>query len=579
MSISGKKQIHNCMLFSNPGRSNGVLFLCWSSSDGWEATIINFMIPRADITTEDGEEASLFGVSLVFRRRLVTTSPASAPVARVQTHSPDVAVRSEPKFDATSSNSDTETEVGVNSDGRVVPRRVSIASVETPNGVNSDGSVVPRRVSITSVETPKRSNVGGLNSPIFNERLQERSWTERVSREMRDDDGSVTVGIALVSQRNVIFAMRETLVRLLRDFSRGPGETTTDVRECDTLVNILGNFAHQDVEPASLKCILEPFLRSASAPWLERPISAQKLAFEQLAGQQLIRSLPPVPLALLFLTALLEQKIVLSSSRRSILLSATVALQQLLRPLKWCHLIVPRVPAALAADLLQYPAPFILGMASEDPGNLDLIRELPNDVTLVDLDVGRVILAPSFAHNSEMGRGTPNNENTARALRSQVLYLAQSLGGVFGARMDAPTWLCDQPLLSNHDPSAVTEKPESEFDTLRSVCQSFLKELLAGTPSCCYWVEEGVEDAPAGTKSVSIEPTVLFDEDRFLHIKNQRQRNGFHPLLPTMTAGSESSPLALGLDDFDLVLEIFLRCQSMNGYVSSRQRDEMIFAL
>jgi hypothetical protein len=200
-------------------------------------------------------------------------------------------------------------------------------------------------------------------------------------------------------------------------------------------------------------------------------------------------------------------------------------------------------------------------------------------VTLVDLDVGRVILAPSFAHNSEMGRRTPNNEDTARALRSQVLYLAQSLRGVFGARMDSPTWLCDQPLLANYEQPTVT-KNESEFDTLRSVCQSFLKELLAGTTSCCYWAEEGEQVVSAGTKAtVAIEPTVLFDEDRFFHIKNQRQRNGFRPLLPTMTADRESSPLALGLDDFDLVLEIFLRCQCMNAYVSSRERNEMIFSL
>jgi hypothetical protein len=187
-----------------------------------------------------------------------------------------------------------------------------------------------------------------------------------------------------------------------------------------------------------------------------------------------------------------------ASSKSSWKLSATVALQQLLRPLKWCHLIVARVPSALVADLLQYPAPFILGMPSEDPGMMDLIRDLPNDVTLVDLDVGRVILALSFAHNSEMGRGTPNNEDTARALRSQVLYLAQSLGGVFGARMDSPTWLCNQPLLTNYEQPAAA-KQESEFDTLRSVCQSFLKELLAGTTSCCYWAEEGAHVISAGT--------------------------------------------------------------------------------
>jgi hypothetical protein len=69
-------------------------------------------------------------------------------------------------------------------------------------------------------------------------------------------------------------------------------------------------------------------------------------------------------------------------------------------------LLVPLVPSALALDLLQYPAPFILGISSEDPGNMDALRSLPADVTLVDLDVGRVILAPSFAHDDELVHGS-----------------------------------------------------------------------------------------------------------------------------------------------------------------------------
>ena len=275
--------------------------------------------------------------------------------------------------------------------------------------------------------------------------------------------------------------------------------------------------------------------------------------------------------ALMFVTALLEQKIVLTSTRRSVLLSATVALNELLKPLKWCHLLVPRVPSALAGDLLQYPAPFILGMPSEDPGIMDLIRDLPEDVTLVDLDVGRVILAPSFAHDSELGRGMQNNAETSRALRSQVLYLAQSLGGVFGSRMYPQTWSCDCPSVSL---SAQQQSQSSEFDILRSVCRSFVEELLAGTTSCCYWIEEAMSEESA--KIMVNESTVLFDEDRFFHVKNLREKNGFTPLFDM---DAKSSDLALALDDFDLVLEVFLRCQSMNAYISTRDREEMMFSL
>lgn len=395
-----------------------------------------------------------------------------------------------------------------------------------------------------------------MEAPLFNQNMSERTWTERISREVREDGTRVTVGLALLSYRNVIPAMREALSRLLQSFS--PGERL----ECNPIVNVLGNFAHQNVEPEALQSILEPYLRFAASPWLERPISAQKEEFEQLAGNQLVQSLPPIATALMFVTVLLEQKIVLASSRRSLLLSASVALSKMLKPLKWCHLLVPRVPCGLAADLIQYPAPFILGVPSDDPHMMDLIRDLPKDVTLVDLDVGRVILAPEFAHKSEMGRGTPNNADTARVLRTQVLFLAQALGGVFGNVMDPVTWACDR--------VSIAEVPEaSRFDRLCAVCHDFIDELSSGTASCCYWLQE------AGSEANTSEQTVLFDEDRFFQIKSLRAQHGFTPLL----GPAQASRLAIGLEDFDLVLEVFLRCQSMNVFIGTRDKERMAFAM
>ena len=35
--------------------------------------------------------------------------------------------------------------------------------------------------------------------------------------------------------------------------------------------------------------------------------------------------------------------------------------------------------------------------------------------------------------------------------------------------------------------------------------------------------------------------------------------------------------LALNPDDFDLVLEVFLRCQGMSTYISSRKKQSMAF--
>ena len=482
------------------------------SMAGWDASLVNFVVPRADVSSQDGEETSLFGVSLVLRQSK-TESSASA----------------------------TRTDSGDS---------------------HEEDSAALRKVKAS------------ISSQACSKRLAERTWTERVNNEVRDESTPVVIGLALVSQRNVMLAMRETLALLYREFVQASGK-----KDVPSLVDLLGNFAYQDVEPEILFSVLEPFLRAASETWLERPPLAQKLAFEIAAGRQLVQSIPPIPLSLLFITALLEQKIVFSSSRRSALLSATVALSRMLKPLKWCHLLVPCVPVALAADLLQYPAPYILGMASEDPGIMDVIRELPEDVTLVDLDVGRVILAPSFAHSSELGRGTPNNADTARALRSQVLYLAQSLGSAFGRQLEPELWMCDDAnTLLTENNSSVQVGAGHPFDSLRTVCRSFVEELLAGTTSCCYWIEEAWSDSSISDATTS-EPTILFDEDRFFHVKNVRNRDGFHPLFKSTTKASGSMDLALSLDDFDLVLELFLRCQSMNDYIGTSKREDMAFSL
>jgi hypothetical protein len=469
------------------------------------------MIPRAGNESNDEGDSGLYGVSLVLRSHTSASQLATT------------------KAELVYDENDTDTD--------------PTESFSSP--IMGETAAMEGHPGLLKVRVAK-------DSPMFNQRMAERTWTERVALEATTEDSPMVLVLALVSQRNVVVAMRETLNKLVHEFA------TKSSR--DALVNILGNFGHSDVEHDSLRLLLKPFLRHAELPWLERPIGSQKHAFEQMAGKHLLQSLPPIALALLYVTVLLEQKVVFSSSRRGVLLSASVALSKLLGPLNWCHLSLPVVPTALAADLLQYPAPFILGMHSEDPGMMELIRNLPSDVTLVDLDVGRVILAPAFAQDCDLGRRN-KGEETLRTLRNQTLYLAQSLGILFGNAMDPETWLCDRPLA----PGA-SDQP---FDRLSAVCHDFLEELLAGVGSCCYWLEE------EGTETTS-EPTVWFDEDRFFQIKNHRESYGFEPLFAEK---SRSSKLALSLEQFDLVLEVFLRCQSMNVFLGTRARDEMAFGL
>jgi len=439
-------------------------------------------------------------------------------------------------------------------------------------------------------------------TPEFNRRLGERRWSDRMTEFSKSSKRGAAVGIALISGRNVIPAMRETLSCMFKDYSKTGLRDKTDkntIRLCDPIVDILGNLSHHDVEKAGLRCILEPYLNYSSSRWVDRPLSEQKSEFTKVSGHQLVQSLPPVPLALLFTTAILEQKIILSSSRRSILLSAATAIIEMLKPLEWAHLFVPLVPAALSEDLVQYPAPFILGIPSEDRGSIDLLNSLPPDVTLVDLDVGRVILAKSFADDNELDVGRSNGKNVTGALRSQVLYLAEALGSVFGGNLHDKAWCCDSPLsvlsrnISDKDglihPNDILwrvsdEGPEADFSAVLKICREFISELLAGLGACCVWIEE-FKSTREKSKSESADSTVLFDEDRFLHIKNLRAQGRYLPLFlrdqffgldEKCGALKSTTNLAISLDEFDLVFESFLRGQGMSSFISSYPKQNMV---
>lgn len=415
--------------------------------------MVSFIIPNAEPSS--AEESSLFGVSLVFVKSPLVEQPNSN--TRIPTNFVcGNAADKETKEDATAA---AEATAGFTSPICFVTPGSPDGATAT-EGENKEPKNTIRQVQVSS------------DIPILNEKLKSSAWIDQVAKDdYHDSSNPITIGLALVSQRNVILSMRSTLSRLVKDYSRQPSSVDAPI-SCSALVDILGCFSSKEVETTSLRCILEPYLQAASASWIDRPIADQQHAFETHALRQLTDCLPPIPLALMFATALLEQKIVLSSSRRSVLHSAAVGLGALLKPLKWSHLLVPLVPASLASDLIQYPAPFILGIPSQDSDNMDILGNLPKDVTLVDLDVGRVILAPAFGKDNEMVRKSTDSEATAKALRSQTLYFAQALGIVFGNALTPDTWCCDSPSLVD-DVAAGTDK-------LLSVTHSFIQELLQG---------------------------------------------------------------------------------------------------
>lgn len=304
---------------------------------------MNFMIPNADTESDNHDEKALFGVSLVFQRRgesLVRTSGAAPKLELICEAVSSPETKTPQKSNDISSRDDNTSEVPQFTS----PIRFVSNSPKETDDAETGPSTLSRIVQVS------------IASPIFNRRLQEGSWSGRMEDRKRMIAGPVTVGIALVCRRNVILAMREALTRFLLDHSKTSEERHGLV--CDPLVELLGNFSHPDVEATALKAILDPYLSFGSALWVDRPLYDQKHQFEIVAGQQLLDCLPPIPLALLFVTLLLEQKVVFSSSRRSVLFSAVTSVTQLLKPLRWSHLLVPLVPSVLARDLLQYPGEY-----------------------------------------------------------------------------------------------------------------------------------------------------------------------------------------------------------------------------
>ena len=154
------------------------------------------------------------------------------------------------------------------------------------------------------------------------------------------------------------------------------------------------------------------------------------------------------------------------------------AMMKLLKPLKWAHLQVPLVPISMMNELIHYPAPFMLGIPTDEKESAAILSALPSDVTLVDLDVGRVILASVFSNDTSKSAEGDSGEAGAGALRSQVLFLAESLGGAFGAAIHRNSWCSDSPLQVM--PNERGKQSGDNFTEVLNICAEFISELLAG---------------------------------------------------------------------------------------------------
>ena len=163
------------------------------------------------------------------------------------------------------------------------------------------------------------------------------------------------------------------------------------------------------------------------------------------------------------------------------LTAASFGVMQLIKPLKWSHLQVPLVPVSMMNELIHYPAPFVLGCPTDEKESVSILNALPSDVTLIDLDVGRVILAADFANNSSKSADGKSGEVIAGALRTQILFLAESLGGAFGAAMYQTSWCADSPFQAMPKNAGLKSVGGADiFAEVLKISFSFVSELLSG---------------------------------------------------------------------------------------------------
>jgi len=108
---------------------------------------------------------------------------------------------------------------------------------------------------------------------------------------------------------------------------------------------------------------------------------------------------------------------------------------------------------------------------------------------------------------------------------------------------------------------------------------------IKGSNTCCFWIREAMEE---GNRKLEQETSILFDEHRFFYLKNLRAGNKMSCLfadekIRSRIFGTEerkksiSSSLALSMENYDLVLETFVRGQGMSSYLSSSSSTDSAF--
>lgn len=210
---------------------------------------------------------------------------------------------------------------------------------------------------------------------------------------------------------------------------------------------------------------------------------------------------------------LLEQKIVLHSSRPALLTGVGEAIRSILFPLQWQCTYIPMCPLAFSS-YLQAPVPFIIGMDSRYFDSY----VAPAGVCVIDLDVNTVTIGHDI---KSYLMSNPLPQKLTRLLRKNLALLAAevsnlSFGGDFAVEV-APLDYKD------------SDKAEQErIDVaIREVFLKFIAMLLSNYRSCL----RPLMRQPTHLQDIS----ELFDLQQFLQYKHSSERPFYKTFADTQT--------------------------------------------
>lgn len=323
---------------------------------------------------------------------------------------------------------------------------------------------------------------------------------------MHDVDLYVSYGVCVLTRIPCINALRVPLTKLASDADKLAASLTWSRPDglsvggdlptpAEQATRILEQLDLREDAFSSLRQCYDHSIESIRAPTVLRWGGAQDFSMEMI-----LRTLTPKNFVTILIAFILEYKVVVVSSRLTVLTALGELLKTLIAPLRWSHVYVPLVPKKISSQILQCPTPFFVGMHREsfDPSST------PSDVIILDMDSDACRITAELAKALYAGR------RLAKELES-VLRPEISMCDDIASPAPPPP-----PSTSSKGAAALAALSgggDTQGNALREalrLCKLFVADVLVGVEVCC-------------TQAVDHdELVVLFDEDMFSSYKARR---------------------------------------------------------